>query len=341
MNNINPQSIVHPVVYVQNGTSFTLNICTPEVPSTGVPAALEHAVAVLNALEPTTQNCMGCGTWESPPIGSPDLNPIIETTVLHELGHCALGLDHPDRNWNADGDPKNGQEGTSFTRSWGAAEIRDNQDMIRGSRDDTQRATGGQIAESVSWFRRLDNNPVIVDPSTVIDINSYSRSVAANLPPGDTWAANANLKVAESLGEPETQALMYAVVPRGATYFGLSADDVNMIKMQRTGPDLTANTSDDYTLQIDVVPCTMPHQIEVGFLPLPSGVLGACESAVDYAYPQPAATARVFKVVPDPDFDATHIIVLLNDTYTWDTKLPLFGDGFEAGDFSSWSAVFP
>ena len=155
--------------------------------------------------------------------------------------------------------------------------------------------TGGQIAESVSWFRRLDNNPVIVDPSTVIDINSYSRSVAANLPPGDTRPSNANLKVAESLGEPETQALMYAVVPRGATYFGLSADDVNMIKMQRTGPDLTANTSDDYTLQIDVVPCTMPHQIEVRFLPLPSGVLGACESAVDYAYPQPAATARVFK----------------------------------------------
>jgi len=94
-----------------------------------------------------------------------------------------------------------------------------------------------------------DNNPVIVD-ATVIDEATYSRSVAANLPAGHTWAANGNRRVAESLGVPLTQAVMYGLTVPEHEYSGLSADDVNMVRMGIAGEDLMAGTKDDYTVEL-------------------------------------------------------------------------------------------
>lgn len=340
-NNVNPQSIVHPVTFVQNGTSFTVSICTNSTPSTGIPQALQYAVDKWNAGIRRTQNCYRCGTWETgTPPGNAGLMPVMATTLLHELGHCALGLDHPELNWDANGNPSDGKEPTSYTRSWNASQVLIGGDFIRGSSDDRQDAIGGQLAESVSWFRRTDNDPVIVDPTT-IDVNTYSRSVSANLPPGDTWAANANLRVAEQRSQSGTQAIMYGGIADGSFYSGLSADDVNMLEMARTGPDVTANTSDDYTLQLNVVPCASPRQVDVHFLPLGVGVLGECHARVDYAYSQNPALARVFKVVPDPQHNATHVQIILNSNEAWNTSIPVFGDGFDGGTTAAWSLTVP
>lgn len=337
-NNVNPQSIVHPTTFVQGATDLTVRICTNALPATGIPAALEEAVSRWNSSVPTTENCFRCRTWEEGPPG-PGPRPVLFDTLFHELGHCALGLGHPNILWNADGNP--GSEDTSYTMSWNNEDIMDGGDGIPGSYNDIHDGIGGGLAQNVHWFRIQDNNPVIIDTQTTIDVNTYSRSVAAHLPP-DNWAANANRRVGESLGHPMTQTPMYSAYTVGSFTTGLAADDVNMLKMARTGPNLMANDADDYTLSLEVVPCSSAREIDIRYVPLSQGVLGDCKAEVYYAYPQNPNLARVFKVVPDPSFDATYVVVRINSNITsWITDIPLFGGDFETGDTSFWSAVQP
>jgi hypothetical protein len=340
-NNINPQSVVHAKVFQQAGGNLTLAVCTDALPGSGLSEAVSWAIEVWSALAARTENCFNCATWEEgAPPGSAGHKPVLATTVLHEFGHCALGLDHPDRNWDVSNDGT--YEATSFTRSWNAQPngIQDGVDDIRGSYDDTQQAAFGQLAESVSWFRKTDNDPIVVD-STIIDTSTYSRSVASNLPSGHTWAANANRAVAESLGHPTTQAVMYAAAAAGLLYNGLSADDVSMVKMARAGADLTAATGDDYTLQFSLVSCAGTYDLAVRFVPLPIGVFGQCWSSADYAYAQNPALARVFKLVPNDQKDASHLVIEINSNYTWELGLPVFADGFESANSAAWTQTVP
>lgn len=309
----------------------------------------QRAIATWNALVATTQNCLGSALWE----GSSSTGDTFhaESVILHELGHCALGLDHPDRPWDADNDGV--FEPTSFTRSWGALHpggINAGADGIRGSFDDLNRAPGSptKIAESVSWFRRSDNNPVIVD-GTVIDLDTYSRSVATNLPANHTWAANGNLAVARSLGEPFTHTVMYSLIDPGQQYSGLSADEVNMVRMGMTGEDLMAGTDDDYTVElVYVADCASNlSAIRVTFAqmslgdPAPAAV---CEGAdIDYAFPPPnPMLARHFEVVEL--FATIAPVIRLDPDLNWDTGPPIsvvFQDDFESGDLSAWTTAVP
>lgn len=91
-----------------------------------------------------------------------------------------MALDHVNRVWDAMGDGF--WEITSFTLSANAGVqvkppgLDEGRDMIRGSSDDFHHGIGGDpVADSVSWFRKSDNDPFVIDV-TVIDINSYSRS---------------------------------------------------------------------------------------------------------------------------------------------------------------------
>ena len=259
-NNINPPSIVHTMNFDRTGNAtFLVRICTDEPELTGIPDLLEWAAGVWNDLEASTENCFRCAPAEVPDSGTIPFS--MSSILLHELGHCALGLDHPNREFDVGGDGFH--EATSFTRSWNAGGgINAGADGIRGSKDDTQLAPGpgGQIAESVSWFRIDDNNPVVVD-SLTIDELEFSRSVQNNIAfSGSTWAANANTKVAGTLGHGSTQAVMFSPQGRGQIFNGLSADDVNMIKMAMTGED-RATGSDDYSIAVAVVPCTDPHEV--------------------------------------------------------------------------------
>lgn len=337
LNNVNPQSIVHPVSFQQAGGAFEVRVCTL---SADLEEVVAWAIQVWNDLLPRTENCFNCNTVEEGDASDLALPYALSTVILHELGHCALALDHPNRIWYPDG--SGSLATTSYTMSWGDGApngIDDGDDNIKGSSDDTHTTPFGQLAESVSWFRRLDNDPVVVD-TELIDTNTYSRSVASGLPLGSTWAANANRAVAASLGHPTTQTVMYSAVSRLRLHNGLAADEVNMVEMARTGVDLNALTADDYSMEIHAVQCSDPHDIEVSWQALGIGAeLGRCELQVDYAFTQNPALARVFKLIPAGS--PLMLRIFLNSDKNFAALIPCFADGFETGSLAAWSLSGP
>lgn len=354
---VNPFGVTHPIVFQRAGGSFLLRICVADT-NLQLRGPTERAIATWNSLTPTTANCApaddpstpsvreGCARWEEMPFVTSVF--VAEAVLLHELGHCAMGLDHPERNVDVADDGT--FEFTSFSRSWGeagvAGSISAGADGIRGSSDDTQLAVMGQIANNVSWFRKSDNNPFTID-TTIIDSTKFSRSVTAGggLPAGHSWAANGNRRVAESLGFPETQAVMYGLISSRQRYLGLTSDEVNMVKMARTGEDSLAGTADDYTVQLQVVSsCNDPHEIAVLFDTLDDPlVAGECQyPLVDFAFPQPnPMLARHYKLLTASPIEP--LFIVLNQALTWDlgSGEVLFIDGFETGSTSGWSQTVP
>lgn len=336
---IPPFAIVHAVGYTGSQSSLQVRICLNSNDSVLEPALLS-AIDTWNSLTPIHENCYGCFFWETPQFPSAGKNFVL-TTILHELGHCALALDHIDRLWDANGDGI--YEPTSFTRSAGAAStpgsLSAGPDGVRGSRDDFHTAPGGGPADSVSWARTNDNDPFVID-GTVIDEDTYARSVFS-LPPGHTWGASANRIVGELLGYQSSQSVMYSGAFLMQHFHGLAADDSNMVRMARAGLDFMAGTADDYTSTLVFVgDCGNAHEIRVERNPLTPGMLGACIAAVDYSFepPNPFLArhfSRVSMIPPQP------LLVLVSSDVDWDFSLPVFLDGFEGGDTSEWTATVP
>ncbi len=332
-----PFAIVHPFGYTGAETALQVRICLEGADAAFGPT-LERAIAMWEALQPATPNCEGCGTWEDPI--HIDGTAWAHSVLLHELGHCALGLDHVERFWDDDWDGD--FEETNFTRSAEAAykedALDDGADNIRGSGDDFHQAFGGLPAESVSWFRQADNDPFIVD-ATVIDIGTFSRSIS-NLPPPDTWGASGNLNVALPQGYVDSQVVMFGLYQRQQFYMNLLADDANMLKMARTGVDLMAGTADDYSVDLLYVgDCSNAHDLKVSVDPVPSGAFGFCGNLrIDYSFdpgnPLLARHFSIMRIVP-----AAPLEIVLNDAVPWTLGEPIFEDGFESGDFSDWSVV--
>lgn len=150
-----------------------------------------------NGLMATAGNCSGCRIWEDPDLPLPVPPLELRTVLIHEIGHCAFGIDHPD--WvNGDDEP------TSFTSSQNASTISPGSDGIRGTRDDLPSPLPG--TRLIHWFRKADNDPFVVDP-TIIDDSTYSRQIIS-LPPGSSWPASGSRPVGESLGYPDSQSVM-------------------------------------------------------------------------------------------------------------------------------------
>lgn len=340
-----PFAITHSLGYDRAGGVIEIPVCVV-ASSPGLVGPTQRAIATWNSLVPITKNCVGCTLWEEDEPSSDEMHA--ESILLHELGHCAMALDHPDRNWDSDTDGF--FEPTSYTRSTDAGYpggISAGLDGVRGSRDDQQLGPGGPfpIAKSVAWFRPADNDPLVID-DTVIESGTFSRSVS-DLPPGDLWMANGNRRVGTLLGLAYTQAVMYSRGVGGQQYSGLSADEVNMVHMAMTGEDLLAGTSDDYTIQLVYVPncASEPSAIRVTFSPPGlAGQVASCQGLdIDYSFP-PAnpMLARHFsliKVVSSiPPF------IRLNEELAWNTDPPvdvIFIDGFESGKLSSWDDYAP
>ena len=203
---VTPFAIVHPLGCDGTQTALTLRICLDDSLPEAEPA-LQWAIDIWEGLTPVEENCHGCVTWEE---GGRSGRNLIVTTILHELGHCAMGLDHPNRHWD---DDWNGVfEETSFTRSADVANtagaISAGTDMIRGSQDDQHTAPAGGDALSVSWFRTVDNDPFVID-ATVIDLDSYTNA-RSQLPSGHNWGTNANRVVGDDLGYSDDQSVMYS-----------------------------------------------------------------------------------------------------------------------------------
>jgi hypothetical protein len=111
---------------------------------------LQAAIVDWNALTRMQNNCDGCTSWESGIALSGKNN--IFSTLLHELGHCAMGLGHPNHR-EVDGNPTAGSTGqcdvdsdgccgqwSSFTDSVNSTEI-SNSNTVRGDFDDLHQMT--------------------------------------------------------------------------------------------------------------------------------------------------------------------------------------------------------
>jgi hypothetical protein len=341
--------IVHPPGYTGTQTSVPVRICLNPADAQ-LEAPLQRAIEFWNGLvaldgalttgfHPGT--CRNCGLLENGdplPAGTPYY---ALSTVLHELGHCAIGLDHINRLWDVAWDGV--FEQTSFTRSANAAAqanaLDAGPDGFRGNRDDYHAGLSGNPAISVSWYRTSDNNPHVAD-GAVIQNPTYTRN-RNSLPGSDSWPESANELAARLRVPPllRTQAVMYSVIARKELHLGLGADDVNMVRMGMTGPDLLASTADDYTITLSYVgSCINPHEVslsmdQTGVL---GSELGACFARLDYTFPgdvNNVATARHFSVVPAPN---GLIEILLNPNYPWDYSVPIWVADFEHGNLGEW-----
>jgi hypothetical protein len=395
-----PFAIVHPVGYTGSGGTIEVKVCVVAGDEELIPP-LDAAIALWNRLLPTIGNCIGCGTHENPP---PPVNQVNVMTVLfHELGHCALGLDHPNHReftsnptrWqtgecDVDSDSVCGEE-SSFTASVNATEITSSAGTPRGDGEDVHEnqcpsipsllppvsATastadvttaemlldqdlacllGGMCAsppnccppcpgpscptvpmqvQHFSYYRRSDNNPVVID-GTVIDMATFSRA-PGNLPPGSTYAANANLDVAAALGYSNTQSVMYSGFATGQQHIGPAADDVNMVRMGMTGVNRTAGDGDDYTVVLTRVSDCSQADVSVEFsIFLPAGEHGLCFAGRPVpSFPQ---SPPIFHWTMTKEAMLPRLEIEVNEFSPLDYSIP-FGSGFETGDFSEWSEI--
>jgi hypothetical protein len=352
---VNHTGITYPVTFVANGVSSpNVKICVEDPFDGKLTAAVAWAIDKWNGLQPTVHNCANCLSEEAffaGAVGVLGTANNLPSVVLHELGHCAIGLGHPQLIIDTD-DPDNCtsnpppppltcREITSFTVSYGGSSnfmgLLDGADDVRGSKDDTQEAQGPGLATNVHWFRRSDNDPVIID-STVIDSQTYSAGVAfGDLPVGSSYSANANLGVSRLLGDVNTVSVMKTTLTHGVGFFGLSADDVNMVKMSRTGLNrLVGGTpNDDHAIALELVSCSSAHDIKVNTADLGAGVGGRCASLVVFVDPNDnPANAKNYKVyVPS--------ITLNSSPSIWDFGAPMFYGHFDEGHFNDWDAVQP
>ena len=339
---IDPRGVTYPLTFVPAGvTSPNLKVCIQEGFDGNLSKAVEWAVGKWNALVPAVNNCVNCTTQE---VGVTQFGPFnLSSVVLHELGHCAMGLGHttliidtaddPNTCSNPPPPPALCREFASFTVSYGGTSnfngLLAGPDQVKGSKDDTQLAQGGGRATNVHWFRRSDNNPVVVD---VVPIDAATYSPALNeLPLDSSYTANSNVGVGALLGNSQTTTVMARFQNTTSVYFDLSADDVNTVLMSRTGLNRqigpAGGGNDDHSIQMTVVSCEVAHDIEVRAGTLEDDVLGDCDVDVDYLLPEEPHTNVVdYKLVGAG-------VITLNSTgpSIWSFEIPIFHGGFESG----------
>lgn len=345
-------AITYPFTFVPAGTtSPNLKICVEDAFGGKLAEAVTWAVETWNALTPRVHNCAGCVTQEVGTTGSVPTN--LSSTILHELGHCGMAIDHttlvidtaadPDTCTNPPPPPQMCREFTSFTVSYGGTAafggLLDGPDLVRGSKDDTQLGLGGGLATLVHWFRRTDNDPIVVDV-TPIDASTFTRS-PFELPLDSNYSANSNVGVGKLLGQAATQSVMSRSRNPIAAYFGLSADDVNTVLMSRTGLNHVIGPAgpmnDDHNIQMEIVSCADAYDIKVKVGALAPGVSAFCDAQADYLFPaEPHSTQTDFILTGSGD-----ITVNSAPTLGWNFGIPMFYGHFETGDFADWDGVEP
>jgi len=114
---VGPYAIVHPAAYDGSGGSVVVRVCVVQG-NEALVAPLQEAMRVWNALVPMTANCDNC-TVAFEPAADPPLPWDLRTTLIHELGHCAVGLAHINLE-ESDSTPRFFRTGTCDANSDGA-----------------------------------------------------------------------------------------------------------------------------------------------------------------------------------------------------------------------------
>lgn len=323
-----PGNIVHPRNYTGTGGLTTIKICTTGAAQTHLSADLEYAMKLWNELVPYARNCSG--TCDEPGEITPASSYSISahTLLTHELGHCALGLDHPNLVL-----PTNVH--TSYSSLIDYTSISVWTDLVAGSSDDKVLPLPG--ARNLHWFRTSDNDPTIVD-STAIHSTTYSRNYLLR-PAGHNWIANANAAVGNLLGRPKTQAVMESAAPPNSDYVYLSADDVNTVKYAMNGLDATlASNGDNYTYLLSLEPSCATADIVVDFTSISGSEFSSCAFNLTSI---PGSSLHHYRM--SPALGQTQLLVTINNTppFTYVLHFLIFIDGFEPGTASNWSDIVP
>lgn len=318
--------VVHPAPYDGNGGSIDVSICVDGEATTALPA-LKEAVATWNAFAPTTENCTGCQLVEQGP-GDPSLPRSLATIVLHELGHCALGLGH--NNWIDRTDPQNPTP-TSFTNTRDVVSFDDGPDDVRGSSDDLPSPLPG--SRLIHWFRIADNDPFVIDGSP-IDRTTYTRRIL-DLPGGHSWPVSGNRATGLLLGNLDTQSVMYSHSVPGQAYASLTADEINTIRFGMAGIDETSGTLDDYMVSLSIGDCA-DADVEIRWVELgeESDALGVCLVDLD-PFPSPGLVIH-HRLTPFQTEERA--VITINGSKRFDV---VFANGFESGDVMGWSSAEP
>ena len=230
--------VTHPSHYDGTGGHLTVEVCIDPaaVNADAMVIPVQNIVRVINALEEKSPNLF-FGANNDIPSGSIDF----ESLTLHEFGHC-IGLAHPNLGVVTGVSGAN----TDYTRSTRGGnsqyDFGTGADGVIGSSDDVR---GDDV--NLTWFPTATNNPFLT-PATV-DSATYSRD-PADLPAGDTFAANASRAVGAALGYASTEAVMQQGQGSDEDQRALAADDVATLRYAMTGLDEIAGTADDYTFSL-------------------------------------------------------------------------------------------
>jgi len=227
--------ITHPRGYNGTGGRLDVKVCiVPNTPNTSdMEQPVKNAIAYWNKRQPTTSNL------RSLPGGTSKLD--FESIFTHELGHC-LGLAHP----NLANESGLKDLNRNYTRSTKGSDdqynISPGEDGIIGSKDDIR---GDD--KNLHWFRLDNNNPFSI--TNIIDATTYARD-SSQLPNGDSYAANGDKDVSELYNSPNSEAIMQQGAAFNEVQRTLLHDDVATLRLAMSGKDETANTSDDYSLNL-------------------------------------------------------------------------------------------
>jgi hypothetical protein len=329
LSGFDPFLVVHPRGYTGTGGVITVEICATTDAAPLLPA-LTTAIDLWNGLSPMNQNCDGLCLLVEQQTPPGIHNYSVASVLIHELGHCAVGLGH--NNWLAE----------SYTNSKDAGSISAGADFIKGSNDDIVLPLPG--SRILHWFRIQDNDPVVID-ATIIDRDTYTRALS-ELPVGHRWPASANKAVSLALGQVDTQSVMPSRLSEDTTYLGLVADDVNTVRFAMSGLDEhlgPPDDADDYTVELVYVPDCTGADVKLDFQPMlpptyDPALLAGCFSQIDQI-PIPGQNSNHYRVY-DIRGDNFPIDLIVDRTEPWDILL-LFSGGFETGDTSEWSSTTP
>lgn len=233
-----PDIVAHPKGYTGDGGEISVNVCIDSASpnAAGMVVPVQNIIRTFNDLEVVNPN-LKLGADNDIPSGQVDF----ESVALHEVGHC-IGLAHPNLA------TESGLSGAlrNYTKADPGANsvfnLDDGLDDIIGSRDDAR-----EDDVNLHWFRRADNNPFLSlnEPS-----GSTMSRLTADLPGGSSFAANADRDVGAALGFPNSEAVMQQGSFSDEDQRELTADDVDTLRLARTGLDRTANTADDYSVTL-------------------------------------------------------------------------------------------